>query len=86
MKAKTKGVYTMNVQTFIEELRKDFADKPTKRQMKELDNFEENLDEVRAWYQRMTLFFQSNDISKKWERIKMALGKIKGEKNNRAQC
>jgi len=76
----------MNVQTFIEELRKDFADKPTKRQMKELDNFEENLDEVRAWYQRMTLFFQSNDISKKWERIKMALGKIKGEKNNRAQC
>ena len=86
LKAKTKGVYTMNVQTFIEELRKDFADKPTKRQMKELDNFEENLDEVRAWYQRMTLFFQSNDISKKWERIKMALGKIKGEKNNRAQC
>jgi len=48
LKAKTKEVYTMNVQTFIEEVRKDFADKPTKRQMKELDNFEENPDEVRA--------------------------------------
>ena len=33
----------------------------------------------------MTLFFQSNNISKEWERIKMALGKIKGEKDNQAQ-
>jgi len=33
----------------------------------------------------MTLFFQSNDISKKWERIKMALEKIKGRKDNQAQ-
>jgi len=31
------------------------------------------------------LFFQSNDISKEWERIEMALGKIKGGKDNRAQ-
>jgi len=33
----------------------------------------------------MTLFFQSNDISKKWERIEIALGKIKGGKDNWAQ-
>jgi len=33
----------------------------------------------------MTLFFQSNDISKEWERIEMALGKIKEEKDNQAQ-
>jgi len=33
----------------------------------------------------MMLFFQSNDISKEWERIKMALGKIKGEKDNWAK-
>jgi len=30
----------------------------------------------------MTLFFQSNNISKEWERIKIALGKIKEEKEN----
>jgi len=33
----------------------------------------------------MMLFFQSNDISKEWKRIEMALGKIKGGKDNRAQ-
>jgi len=33
----------------------------------------------------MTLFFQSNDISEEWERIKMALGKVKGGKDNWAQ-
>jgi len=53
--------------------------------MKEPDDFEGNPDKVRAWYQRITLFFQSNDISKEWKRIKMALGKIKGGKDNRAQ-
>jgi len=33
----------------------------------------------------MTLFFQSNGISKEWKRIEIALGKIKGEKENQAQ-
>jgi len=33
----------------------------------------------------MTLFFRSNDISKEWERIEIALGKIKGGKENGAQ-
>jgi len=33
----------------------------------------------------MMLFFQSNDISKEWKRIEMALGKIKEGKNNWAQ-
>jgi len=59
LKAETKEVYATNVQTFIEEVRKDFADKPTKRKMKEPDDFEGSPDEVRAWCQRMTLFFLS---------------------------
>jgi len=64
LKAETKEVYATNVQTFIEEIRKDFVDKPTKRKMKEPDDFEGSPDEVRTWCRRMTLFFQSNDISK----------------------
>jgi len=44
LKAETKEVYATNVQTFIEEVRKDFADKPTKRRMKEPDDFEGNPD------------------------------------------
>jgi len=34
----------------------------------------------------MILFFQSNDILKEWERIEMALEKIKRGKDNQAQC
>jgi len=49
LKAETKEVYATNIQTFIEEVRKNFANKPTKRQMKELDDFEGNPDEIRAW-------------------------------------
>jgi len=49
LKAETKEVYATNVQTFIEEVKKDFADKPAKRRTKEPDDFEENPDEVRAW-------------------------------------
>jgi len=30
----------------------------------------------------MTLFFQSNNISREWERIEMALEKVKGGRNN----
>jgi len=33
----------------------------------------------------MMLFFQSNDISTEWERIEIALGKIKKGKENQAQ-
>jgi len=85
LKAETKEVYAANVQTFIEEVRKDFADKLAKQRTKEPDDFKGNPDEVRAWCRRMMLFFQSNGISKEWERIKMALGKIKGGKDNWAQ-
>jgi len=84
LKAKKKEVYATNVQTFIEEVRKDFTDKPAKNKMKEPDDFEGSLDEVRAWCRRMTLFFQSNGISKEWERIEMTLGKIKGGKDSQA--
>jgi len=80
-----KDAYATSIQNFMEEVKKDFADKLTKRKMKEPDNFEESPDEIRAWCQRMILFFQSNDISKEWERIEMALGKIKGGKDNWAQ-
>ena len=81
----TKNVYAMSVQNFVEEIKKDFADKPAKRRAKEPDDFEGDLDEVKAWCWRMTLFFRSNDISKEWERIEIALGKIKGGKENGAQ-
>jgi len=75
-------ISTTSIQNFVEEVKKDFTDKPTKRQMKELDNFEGNPDKVRAWYWRMMLFFQSNNILKEWERVKIALGKIKGGKDD----
>ena len=83
LKAETKEVYAVNVQTFIEEVRKDFTNKLAKWRIKEPNDFKGNPDEVKAWYQRMMLFFQSNDISKEWERIEMALGKIKEGKDNR---
>jgi len=82
LKVETKEVYATNVQNFIEEVKKDFADKLTKQRIKEPDDFEGNLDKVKAWCQKITLFFQSNNISKEWERIEMALGKIKGGKDN----
>jgi len=81
----TKNVYTTSVQNFVEEIKKDFADKLDKRRAKELDNFKGSPDEVKAWCRRMMLFFQSNNISKEWERIEIALGKIKGGKENRTQ-
>jgi len=49
LKDKTKEVYATNVQTFIEEVRKDFSDKPAKQRMKEPNDFKGNPDEVRAW-------------------------------------
>jgi len=85
LEKETKNVYATSVQNFVEEIKKDFADKPTKRRTKEPNDFEGGPDEVKAWYRRMTLFFQSNNILKEWERIEIALGKIKGGKENRAQ-
>jgi len=58
----------MSVQNFVEEIKKDFVDKLAKRRAKEPDDFEGSLDKVKAWYQRMMLFFQSNDISKKMKK------------------
>jgi len=80
-----KNIYTTSVQNFVKEIKKDFTDKLAKRRAEEPDDFEGGPDEVKAWCQRMTLFFQSNDISKEWERIEIALGKIKGGKENQAQ-
>jgi len=49
----------------MEEVKKDFANKLAKREIKKPDDFKESPDKVRAWCQRITLFFQSNDILKK---------------------
>jgi len=49
----------------MEEVKKDFANKLAKRKTKKPDDFKGSLDKVRAWCQRITLFFQSNDILKK---------------------
>jgi len=40
-----------------------FVTQPKKR-TKEPNDFKGNPDEVRAWYRKMMLFFQSNNISK----------------------
>jgi len=85
LRSETKDAYATSIQNFVEEVKKDFSDKPAQRRMKEPNDFEGNQDEVRAWCRRMTLFFQSNNILKEWERIEIALGKIKGGKENRAQ-
>ena len=69
----------------MEEIKKDFADKLTKRRMEEPNDFKGGPDEVKAWCRRMMLFFQSNNISREWERIEIALGKIQGGKENQAQ-
>jgi len=45
---KTKNDYAMSIQTFVEEIKKDFADKLTKRRTKEPDDFEGSPDEVKA--------------------------------------
>jgi len=49
LKDETKEVYTMNVQTFIEEVRKDFTNKLAKQRTKEPDDFKGNPNKVRAW-------------------------------------
>ena len=85
LESEAKDAYVASIQNFIEEVKKDFADKLAKRRIKEPDDFKESSDKVRAWCRRMTLFFQSNGISKEWKRIEIALGKIKGEKENQAQ-
>ena len=57
LEKEAKDVYATSIQNFIEEVKRDFIDKPTKRKTKEPDDFKESPDKVRAWYQRMTLFF-----------------------------
>jgi len=46
LKDKTKEFYATNVQTFIEEVRKDFTDKPAKQRTKEPNDFEGSPGEV----------------------------------------
>jgi len=43
-----KDTYATSVQNFMEEVKKDFADKLAKKRIKEPNNFEESLDKVRA--------------------------------------
>lgn len=46
-----------------------------REKMKEPDNYNGSLEEVNIWYQRMTMFFQSDNIENDWERIKITLEK-----------
>ena len=57
----------------------------TTRKAKEPDDFEGNPEDVSAWCRRMTMYFWSNGIRNEWERIEIALGKIRKGKDNRAQ-
>jgi len=56
-----------------------------KRRMKEPDDYEGDPETGNAWCRRMTMYFQSNNISSNWERIKITRRKIKKGKDNRAQ-
>ena len=44
-----KDAYATSIQDFVEEIKKDFADKLAKRRMKEPNNFEGSPDKVKAW-------------------------------------
>jgi len=46
--SETKDTYIASIQNFIKEVKKDFANKLTKRKIKEPDDFKGNPDEVRA--------------------------------------
>jgi len=48
LRSETKETYVTNIQNFVEEVRKDFSNKPIQRRMKEPNNFEGELDKVRA--------------------------------------
>jgi len=48
LRRETKDVYTTNIQNFVEKIKKDLADKPTKRRTKKPNDFEGGLDEVKA--------------------------------------
>jgi len=49
LRRETKDVYATNIQSFMEEIKKDFADKLTKRRTEEPNDFEGGPDEVKAW-------------------------------------
>ena len=48
LESETKDTYIASIQNSIKEVKKDFADKLTKRKIKEPDDFKGNPDEVRA--------------------------------------
>ena len=73
------------IQNLFKATKKDLSMGQTTKKAKELDDFEGNLEDVNAWCQRITMYFQSNGIKNEWEQIEIALGKIRKEKDNRAQ-
>jgi len=48
LRSKTKDAYATSIQNFVEEVKKDFSNKPTQQRMKEPNNFEGNPDKVRV--------------------------------------
>jgi len=48
LRSEAKDAYAASVQNFIEEVKKDFADKLAKRRMKELNDFKGSLDKVKT--------------------------------------
>jgi len=73
------------IQKLFKATKKDLSMGQTTRKAKEPDDFEGNPEDVNAWCQCMTMYFQSNGIKNEWERIEIALGKIRKGKDNRAQ-
>ena len=56
-----------------------------REKMKEPDNYNGSLEEVNIWYQRMTMFFQSDNIENDWERIKITLERRQISKGDKYQ-
>ena len=79
-----KEELTSSVQDFVKEIKKDVCPK-TKLKTEPPKDFEGNSDDIANWCRRMTLYFNNQGVNNEWEKIKFALSKITGGRENRAQ-
>src|SRR5262249_51326541 len=81
-----KTTAATQIQTLVNEIKKEFApEKEEKIKVEAPDNFEGASAEVGSWCRRMTLYFRNKRITKEWDKINVALSKVKKGKENRAQ-
>ncbi|KAJ3574916.1 hypothetical protein NP233_g1446 [Leucocoprinus birnbaumii] len=89
MSEEQKAVAATQVATFVDAVKQELVQTLTSKKKKEKidmpDDFEGDASLVSAWCRRMTLYFFARDIENEFERIAIALGKIKKGKEDRAQ-